>query len=334
MSGTGEQAKLMGKTEAAYGVDPAGTYLQLGFLNESLAMPKRFFESQALSDVPAVGSVFVGGKKAEGGLNFEAWATVPDLALKSIMGAPTQALAAGETAVWDKNYELTTSPLSIYWYLDRGDVVTGKGFAYQGMYCTFVEFTGEGGGLGAINTGWVGKQEGSAAGLDTLPASPTIAVEDPLLMHDVANIDAGAPTSVCVRRFRIRIDRPYNSDRYCVGTQEPLKPIPNGKPRVTGELEIAFDSIDAYDAFKADTILTDIRLQMLGGQVGVVTTTRQIDLRINKAYYDAVVPAVSGPDEILQRVSILAFGNAGTVGASTAEPIQIDVTNEHDATVI
>ena len=329
---TGKKSRLYLRKEAAWGTDPAGTYYDVGFVNESVHAEPEYIRSNTIANSVARAALYQGSKKTVGQIGFEAWYTNMDFYLGALFGDPAQSTV--DTVGRSKIYTPTTSPYSLHMKFNRGNIPSAKVYRYPGQYGVALELSWTGSGIPTGTFEVTGPSEASASGGDTEPSSPTVVSTTPILTHlHGLNIDvgAGANNVYCVRSGKIRLQRSWNADIFCVGTSGTARqPVENDFMSVTGELEIMYEDRVLYELFLAGTDQTDIRIDFQGDLIpGGTTVKYECDIRVNRAKYLAPsVPQISGPAEVTFRAPFEAFGNAGS--GNTTEPATVTYVNAYD----
>lgn len=119
-----------------------------------------------------------------------------------------------------------------------------------------------------------------------------------------ASIDLDG-SEVCARNVSITIERALATDRRCLGNSR-KEPIGNGKLRVNGALDLEFENLDQYEAWRAGT-LSPLVATWAYGEIGATGNPFKLVLTLANIKRRGEMPTVSGNEIARQPVSFQAL---------------------------
>lgn len=226
------------------------------------------------------------------------------LLLDQLHGATVTPTQIGSTAAYQQIHPIGTvepdlKSLTIQVGRPRTDG-TVQPFTYLGCKVTQAEFECERGGV--LRSSWQidGRDETTATALATA-TYPSGAIPFVFTGGSV-KFDGSAPAAL-VRSAQLRIEIPYESDRYSLAAT-PLKALPvvNGQIQISAELELEFADLAHQTAFTSAT-RRQLDLQFDGPAIGGGNNFRLL-FTAPKCVTVGQGPTVDGPEVVTQTVQL------------------------------
>jgi hypothetical protein len=325
-TGTGLDAQLMVKLEAAYGT-PVTTDKAYEFNSESLAWEPTWLEPSGLR----VGTKFKRASRlvqsrqtVSGSIELEhatrLMGTLWKLALGSSVTTPTQ--ISTTTA-----YSQIHTPGD---FLGKSATIqvgrpepsgTVRAHTYAGCKVSSWEFSCSDGEYATLSLDIEGRSEATATALATASyvagaSAFNFSQVTVLRTGGTASTSAGETTIAggvavpgVVTGLTISGENPMATERYGLGNAGlKSEPLENDIPTVTGTLSAEWDRTTFYDAFK-NNATTALEVRFVGAAIGVSGQNDTLSFILPAVKFKNVAPSVSGPDVISADVDFEAYSD-------------------------
>lgn len=335
--GTGATSSVRIKKQTALDTIPTASLRSLPFAK----LTPRFqvgntSKSRLLGSQAAVAAIYNSPGKHT--LDFETelgFTTLDDL-LSGIVGDPTVS-GNGTTLAWANLYTPSATPSYKYIQVVEGDIPTTKAQGYKNCLVTEVTINWSGDNpLGTVTAKFVGQLNTAVAATGEAVVTTTLVTvaQQPILNTHWTILHTGveSDTGRCMRSGTIKLSRPVQEDRSCVGSAAYKAPIYTGPLETSYDFEVEFDTSAAFAAAVNQTVLTGIRMKAVGpaftAPAGITGEFWTLEIRSSKALVPQWELPIEDNGKLVQKYSADGYGNTGSGLAYEAFAAQI--TNNVD----
>lgn len=290
--GSGSNVEVSYIAEVTAGTTPATPAFQkLPISTESLILTRDTLESEALRADRQIADVINGNKQVGGDVSGEVRYGAFDDLLEAALGGTwaTDAPAVGtdqlKAGILRKSFTFERKHADLNTYFRSRGVEMG-GFTLDRAANAITT-------LGFNVVGLSQDSDTAPIAGSTYTEAVTTAPMDGFTGTFTINSDATA----CVTTANITLDN-ANEALFCIGSDSAIDQA-QGKSRVTGNLSIYFESLDAYNLFNAGTYF-DLEVVMLDG------AGNQYKIILPKIKYTSADTSVSGPEPLTYSYDISA----------------------------
>jgi Phage tail tube protein len=336
--GTGAVSSIRVKNQTALDTIPTTGMRSLPFTGITpSSQPGASEKSKMLGAQAAVAAIYNSPITRSIDFQTELGYTTLDDWLCGIIGTPTTGGTGISGDPYTGLYTPIATPLYKYVQIVEGDIPTTKAAAYKNCLVTEVTISFSAANpLGTIAVKMVGQKlaaadtgYGGPATGDTIVSAGLVSVSQVAMLVNqftVWNLGlGGGDTAACLRSATIKLSRPYDDKRACVGPSGYKAAVYTGPLETSFDLEVEWDDTAIFAAVEAQTVIAGFKLVAVGGVIGAFADHYTFDLRSQKSLVSQWSLPIVDNGKIVQKYTADAYGNTGS--GQTYDAISVKLTN-------
>jgi hypothetical protein len=307
----GSTSQILIDDETTYAVSPTTPNASvLPFVTETLRMSRDMVQSATIMASRSARKPVRGKLNVAGDINFELAPQYGRL-LRHLFG---NYASSGSAAPYTHTFKIGNLPAGMVVEKQFADV--GKFFLYNGCKIATFKTSVSPSGMISSSVGLIGAEEiVSTSSIDTTPINLGHTPFDGFS----ASILQGGASLATGTKIDFQIDNGLDQDQYVIDGTGRRRSLPEGTAKVSGTLEVLFDSTTLYDLAVNNTETTLQLDFVLGTGTGASVGNEKLSFIFEEMLFSPQASVVDGPKGLKYNLPFVAYYNDAADASSCRE---------------